>query len=323
MKKTLQHTIPANLQIVNTQTTLLICDAPADALYAELTRRFAAGSPYSTSRAAWQGHEHLTDIAGIAFSLTYINKIIYLRATTRRDHLGSLAIATRRGHGQYEVSLARPAFDTFMADVLPGYAPTDEALASAAHPADLVAADLAAEYAALGQPFIDRLYRAVDLVKAGQTEFPKYDTRWEHYGFYGLRLCGCPDAQHRNVSADRIGVCCKHTLAQLIKSRIDGDIQRAGYRKAADAWQRAAGRCEVCGKPATGIDGLCDDCYNATAEPDPATALPASAGDTSRIEDYLGYEEPTEKPWYLKADPINRSRAGAGRSQFTVHRGRD
>lgn len=301
--KNLQHTIPAIAPIVNTQNTLLICDTPADALYADIAARFAAGSPYSTSRAAWQGHEHLTDIAGIAFSLTYINKITYLRATTRRDHLGSLPLATRRGRGQYDVSLTRPAFDAFMADVLPelrmkNVECRNDEIFTPAHPADIHAADLAAEYAALGTPFTDRLARAVDLVKAGTVEFPKYDTRWEPFGFYGLRLCGCPDAQHRNVSADRIGVCCKHTLAQLIQARIDGDIERAGYRKAADDWQRSAGRCEVCGKPATGIDNLCDGCYNATQEPEP------------------------EKPWYLKADPINKSAAGAGRAQFRARYGR-
>lgn len=312
--KNLQHTIPAIAPIVKTQTGVILCDAPDPAadrarLIAAAARRYklthadieaALGTPFTPTKS----HAHRDSRGRLWFTARIDGHHVQfsLNRADNLDNVGCLTCTPHRHDSKLTVCPAAAAVAVHYVARQLGLSldtPTDEALAPA-HPADLIAADLAAEYAALGQPFLDRLHRAVDLVKAGQTEFPKYDTRWEPYGFYGLRLCGCPDAQHRNVSADRIGVCCKHTLAQLIKSRIDGDIQRAGYRKAADAWQRSAGRCEVCGKPATGIDGLCDSCYNGTAEPEP------------------------EKPWYLRPDPINRSAAGAGRAQFVGHRyGRD
>lgn len=100
--------------------------------------------------------------------------------------------------------------------------------------ADAIAADIIAEY---GHDFGGRIERALELVKAGETEFPHYNTSYAPIGFYGLRVCFCKDAQHRAPRANW-GVACKHCLAQEIKHRLDSEAEATAYRKHTDRFER-------------------------------------------------------------------------------------
>lgn len=101
-------------------------------------------------------------------------------------------------------------------------------------PADLAAAELIAEY---GHDFEGRVERAAELVKAGQTDFPQYETSFDPSGFYGLRSCQCPDAQHRNPRA-KFGAACKHCLAQELAARIGQEAEAVNTREWVEEAQR-------------------------------------------------------------------------------------
>lgn len=168
-----------------------------------------------------------------------------------------------------------------------------------------------------------RLIRAARLVIEGKITNSEFDgdyvrarveasdgnrspvTGWPYYQVtHNLTwTCDCYDYINRADAFDRRP--CKHILATQIAQRL----------AAADAPKCTAQTTQP----------------QPVSEPTSATALPVSASDNGRIEDMLGYDEP--KPasaktvaeqiaevraanWWSKPDPINRSRAGAGRAQF-------
>lgn len=86
----------------------------------------------------------------------------------------------------------------------------------------------------------ERITRALALVEADQTEFPRYNTRFDPAGFYGYRDCDCGDASHRQPRA-KFGIACKHTLAQEIAARVKRTAWRVANQKlASDSERRAA-----------------------------------------------------------------------------------
>lgn len=179
--------------------------------------------------------------------------------------------------------------------------PEPDALPDPIDPVEAAADSILAENAGdAGDAFRKRLASAVELVRASITNFPHYQTSFEPSGFYGVRSCQCGDAQYRSLYAPRIGTVCKHTLAMLLSERIRQQRDAVAQRKLASDLDRNRRTAHEIARE---------------------TALPANASDNRRLEDALGYDDLAEKPWYLRPDPINRSRAGAGRAQFRVRYG--
>lgn len=139
-----------------------------------------------------------------------------------------------------------------------------------------------------------RLIRAARLVTLGKVTESTFDhglaraqveasegnrspvTGWPHYLVTHNLVwsCDCHDYQSRSEASDRRP--CKHICAVMI-------VQQLMNRESAQ--------------------------MSRADEPDRATALPASVDERGSIEDMLGYDdEPTKKPWYLRADPMNRKR---------------
>lgn len=187
----------------------------------------------------------------------------------------------------------------------------DDSAPAPIDPIEAAAESILIENAPVSDAFRKRLASAAELVKAGITEFPHYQTAFEPSGFYGVRSCQCNDARHRSLYAPKIGTVCKHTLSQLLAERIRQQREAVADRKFASDLDRNR----------SSAHGNARD-----------TALPAS--DNGRIEDMLGYDDgpaPTVAQqiaevraanWWAKPDPINRSAAGAGRSQFRARYGR-
>jgi len=150
-------------------------------------------------------------------------------------------------------------------------------------PVDMAAAELIAEY---GHDFEGRLERAVELVKAGKTEFPHYETSYDLSGFYGLRSCQCPDAEHRNPRA-KFGAACKHALAQEIALRLAQDSERVAQAEWTEETQRKRddGRTTA-DRQARWEAGHPVDDYGVREQ-----ALPSYVDRTGRLEDWLGYDE--------------------------------
>lgn len=151
---------------------------------------------------------------------------------------------------------------------------TDEARShqpQAEHPADIVAADIRAEYG----DFSGRLDRAVEMVKDG-AGLSEYDTRWLPYGYMGRYECDCPDNTYRPQRA-AFGAACKHTLALMIKRTLAGDAERTNAREFSEEMARKAEMWEA-------------------SNPDPdvglrETALPYDYGEGTSLDDWLGTDE--------------------------------
>lgn len=130
----------------------------------------------------------------------------------------------------YRIDIDDPAHLAAYVAGLPEY---QDAAPAPSHPADVHAADLAAEY---GHDFGGRLGRAVELVKAGSIS--DHETSYDgSAGFFGMWQCNCPDAQFRAPRA-KFGLACKHCLAGEISRRIEAESDGAAYRKSADRWER-------------------------------------------------------------------------------------
>jgi len=128
--------------------------------------------------------------------------------------------------------------------------------------------------------FAKRIANAVELVRAGQVEFPRYNTDFQFHGLYGRRTCQCKDAQYRGLSA-KFGTACKHTLAMEIARRVEVEHDAVAVRRLIDKTERATRRVEVKAeakvevRPSTG----------STRE----TALPASVDRRESLDEWLGY----------------------------------
>ena len=103
-------------------------------------------------------------------------------------------------------------------------------------PIEEAAADIVAEHD--GDDFDGRLGRAVELVEAGEIDFPDYQTTYDGGGFHGFRSCNCPDATYRPRYAN-FGGACKHTIAQEILARMEATMEAVAYRKWFDTVSQA------------------------------------------------------------------------------------
>ena len=88
------------------------------AIYADITARLLANSPFTTARTAYDGYERLTLIGDINIGLDYIGSMatLHLSANSRTHFRGSLHIADRRGRGDYESYLTPQGFAQFAKD---------------------------------------------------------------------------------------------------------------------------------------------------------------------------------------------------------------
>jgi hypothetical protein len=193
--------------------------ALAPRLYAELARRLDNSSPFETAAGAFAGEEYVAGEGEIQASVMVIKKQIFVHLHTRTLDFGRLEIATRLGYKNYDVCLTHQNFNAWIAQFA----------AVPLSPAARVAADIAAEFET---DFGGRLARALELVEAGQVEFDHYQTGVQYETM--RRLCECPDARHRDIQVEGIGVICKHTLAQLIAYRLGNEQAGAATRKLID-----------------------------------------------------------------------------------------
>lgn len=96
-----------------------------------------------------------------------------------------------------------------------------------------IGAELIRQHGQLG----GRIQRAVELVEAGKTEFPHYNTRVDPAT--GISQCDCPDRGSTWIdSGNRLGILtmfngrgCKHCLAQHIAYRLRHEAEATAYRK--------------------------------------------------------------------------------------------
>lgn len=136
------------------------------------------------------------------------------------------------GRGQYWFLVDRGQFNAWFTETT-ALVIEEEELPAPVHPADAIATELLARY---GQHkrFADDLAKAVELVKIGMTEFDEYGTGVQFAKNPPTRICGCPHARFRTFWLDKIGMICKHTLAQLIKDLIDQQANQVKQRKIMD-----------------------------------------------------------------------------------------
>ena len=85
-----------------------------------VSSRISSGSPFSSGSAAWQCSEKLAALDGDVFlslSYTTVDQLLRIRATNRMEFLGSIQIAKRLGHGQYETIIGQSEFDQWLSEV--------------------------------------------------------------------------------------------------------------------------------------------------------------------------------------------------------------
>lgn len=181
--------------------------------------------------------------------------------------------------------------------------------ASPLHPADEIAADLIAE---LGSDLGGRVQRAVELVKAGQVDFPKYGTSYTPTGFHGYRSCGCPDATHRPQFTN-FGLGCKHTLAQEIAHRIEATTERVAYQKhndTVDLWRERGKALDLSkSAPAHVVGDGGEGAEDFTTNPHPKMSEAAWQAQQQRVweaahpvDDYAVREQPLSAYAYVEGD---------------------
>lgn len=202
-------------------------------LYDHIESRITGGSPFTSPRAALLGTELIATFGSITVHFVIFNQTLHIRASNLRGLWSTVAVADRLGRGQYRFLVDRGQFKAWFTETTALV--IEEELPAPVHPADAIATELLARY---GQHkrFADDLAKAVELVKAGITEFDEYGTGMRFEQNPPTRICGCPHAQFRTFWLEGIGMVCKHTLAQLVKDLIDQQTNGVVQRKLQD-WQ--------------------------------------------------------------------------------------
>lgn len=211
-------------------------------LFDHIESRVLSGSPFSDARSAVLGSELITVFGTIAVHFIIFQQTLHIRASNPRGLWSTVAVADRLGRGQYQLLMDRTQFNTWFTETTALVIEEEELslskLPAPVHPADAIAEELKAQY---GQHkrFVDDLAKAVELVKIGMTEFDEYGTGVQFAKNPPTRICGCPHAQFRTFWLDKIGMCCKHTLAQLIKDLIDQQANQVKQRRVMDNQDKA------------------------------------------------------------------------------------
>lgn len=89
---------------------------PGD-LFALVTGRLAAGSPFSRPRSAWLGYEVVARVNGWQVGIGLIGKEVFILANTATKSLKRLPVATHRCRDRYDVTCDRAGFDSWIAQV--------------------------------------------------------------------------------------------------------------------------------------------------------------------------------------------------------------
>lgn len=220
----LVKTGPTTWVVVNAADAAAVANL-APRLYGELVKRLEAGSPFATLSGARVGEEFITRQGEVMASIMVLRtKEIYLHLITKTTDLGRLHLATRLAPYTYDVHLNETDYDAFMA------AYSFPVIITPKSPAEEIAEELKHRYGEMG----GRIDRALELVKQGVVEFPKYETAGNDAQCPPRRECKCPDAQHRAPRLDDVGCACKHGLAQHIAWLVEKQADQVGYRKLID-----------------------------------------------------------------------------------------
>lgn len=162
----------------------------------------------------------------------------------------------------------------------------------------------------LAEGFADegRIIRAARLLIEGKLEINQKDgdylratapasgdnrspiTGLDHYQVYHNLTWQCDCFDYERCWEDNHQHKCKHIIAAEIARRKIANVSEAAQRKAQDWADQLAEQDS-------------GNSWGGKHERD--TALPAYVDERRSIEDFLGYDEPTEKPWYLRPDKLN------------------